>query len=83
MTSHNVAGVETDEVLAWISSYRDREGYPPSRREVASHFDVGLETTQRILRHLVDEGLLVVKPSGARAINITGAGMKIISENMI
>ena len=79
----NIAGVEADEVLGWICAYRDREGYPPSRREIATHFGVGLETTQRLLRHLVEEGLLVVKPAGARAINITGAGMKIISENMI
>lgn len=77
----NIAGVEADEVLAWISKYRDEEGYPPSRREIAEHFDVGLETTQRILRHLVEEKLLIVKPAGARAINITGAGMKIITEN--
>jgi len=78
----SIAGVNSNEVLAWIDTYRLTEGYPPSRREIADHFQVGLETTQRLLAELIDDGLLVVKPAGARAINITGAGMKIITENM-
>lgn len=81
--SDNIAGVESHEVLAWIDEYRKVEGYPPSRREIAEHFAVGLETTQRLLRYLVEEKLLIVKPTGARAINITGAGMKIISEDFV
>lgn len=77
----NIAGVKSHEVLAWIDEFRKAEGYPPSRREIAEHFQVGLETTQRLLSHLIEEKLLIVKPAGARAINITGAGMKIITED--
>ena len=78
----DIAGVDINAVLKWVDIYRAAEGYPPSRREIAEHFEVGLETTQRILGRLIEEGLLTVKPAGARSINITGAGMKIISENM-
>jgi len=80
--SSRFAGVDTDEVLTYIEQYRNTEGYPPSRREIAEHFEIGLETTQRMLGRMIEEGILVVKPGVSRAINITGAGMKIITEDL-
>jgi SOS-response transcriptional repressor LexA len=78
----NIAGVESEDVLRFIDEQRIADGYPPSRREIAQHFGIGLESTQRVLGGLIEEGLLIVTPGVSRAINITGTGMKIISENL-
>lgn len=77
-----IAGVDLEDVLVWIAKYRRARGYPPSRRELSAQFGVSLETTQRLLHQMVEEGLLVVTPGVSRAINVTGAAMKIISEDL-
>lgn len=69
-------------IVKWLSEYRDQHGFPPSRREVAAQFGMGLDTAQRSIEALVDEGLLEVKPGIPRGMNITGAGLKLVSDPM-
>lgn len=80
--SEQIADVELREVLAYIGWYREAYGYPPSRREMTERFGVSLHTAQRMLARLIEEGLLEVTPHIPRAINITRAGMKAITEDL-
>lgn len=79
--SEQMAGTGLDEVLRFIGEYRKAHGYPPSRREMTEKFGVSLHTAQRMLARLIEEGLLEVTPNIPRGVNITGAGMKAISED--
>jgi SOS-response transcriptional repressor LexA len=79
--NEQMAGADLGDVLRWIVGYRDSHGYPPSRRELTEHFGVSLNTAQRMLARMIEEGLLEVTPNIPRGINITGAGMKAISED--
>lgn len=77
----SMAGTDVVDVLRWIGEYRETHGYPPSRRELTERFGVSLHTAQRMLARLIEEGLLEVTPNIPRAVNITRAGMKAISED--
>lgn len=71
-----------EDVLRWLAEYRQAHGYPPSRREIAAHFGMGLSTVQDALAALTEEELLTVTPNIPRAMNITEAGMKLASSPM-
>lgn len=71
-----------EDVLRWLADYMASNGYPPSRREMAEHFGMGLSTVQETLADLVDEGLLAVTPRIPRAMRITEGGMKLASNPM-
>lgn len=77
-----IAGMTHGDVLGYISEYRDRYGWPPSRRDIAQRFGVSTSSVQLIMKEMIEQGLIQVAPGGARAINITGAGMAIITEPM-
>ena len=76
-----MAGAELSDVLKWIFEYRHYHGYPPSRREMTEQFGVSLHTAQRMLERMVEQGVLEVTPNIPRALNITRAGMKAVSED--
>lgn len=70
------------QMVRWLMEYREENGYSPSRREIAAHFEIGLDSAQRAIEDLVAEGLLDVTPNIPRAMNITGAGMKLARSKM-
>lgn len=78
----NSRKMESDELLAFIRSYTVEHRYPPSRREIADHFGVYPNAVNDRLRRLIDEGLIQVTPGISRSVNVTGAGMKMITETL-
>lgn len=75
-------GITPEELVVEIQRYRSEHGYSPSRREMAEQLDIGLESVQRALAKLIEDGLIETTPGVARSINITGTGMKIVTESM-
>ena len=75
--SHKQQAIPREQMVRWLMKYREENGYSPSRREIAAHFEIGLDKAQRAIEDLVAEGLLDVTPNIPRAMNITGAGMKL------
>lgn len=66
-------------MLAYIQMYTSKHGWPPSRREAAAHFGIGLESTQRILGQCVADGLVKVG-GGARQVTVTQRGERRIRQ---
>lgn len=77
-----IAGMNPGDVLGFVSRYREEHGWPPSRREIAQEFGVSTSSVQIILKEMIEQGLIQVAPGGARSINITGAGMKMVTRSM-
>jgi Mn-dependent DtxR family transcriptional regulator len=48
---------------------------------MTEQFGVSLHTAQRMLERMVEQGVLEVTPNIPRALNITRAGMKAVSED--
>jgi repressor LexA len=62
---------KTDTTLAFIESYIEERGYPPSYREIAK--GVGLASTGSVsdqLNRLVSEGRLSLTPGVARGMRV-------------
>lgn len=74
-------------VLRFIERCVRERGYPPSRQEIAEELELQSKgSTQPIMDRLVDKGLLRVATGDhrarTRAITITEAGMKAITEEL-
>jgi DNA-binding GntR family transcriptional regulator len=69
-------------MIGYIVEYRERNGMPPSVREIAERFGVAHGTAQNALRRMMDEGLLRRPPGVARGIQISEAGMKMLTETL-
>jgi SOS-response transcriptional repressor LexA len=75
--------------LRFIRKMVAERGYPPTRQEIADELELRSKgSTQPIIERLVERGLLVVakRPDGqradTRAITITEAGMKAITDEL-
>lgn len=64
--------------MTYIEQYTAKHSYPPSRRDLQYGMaeGVSLDTVQRLVNEMVDEGLIQVTPGVARSIVITGSVMK-------
>ena len=71
-----------EELLGFIRDHVDEHGYPPSNREIAAQFGMWPNAVQYRLRKMVEAGLIRATPGIARSVNITGAGMKMITERL-
>ena len=71
-------------VLRFMAKSIEERGYPPSRAEIAEHLEqlASRGATQPIIDRMRDAGLITVAPGVARAIVITEAGMKALSEEL-
>lgn len=58
----------TAAILAYIRSYHLRQGYAPTRREMAHHFHLSTSVVSHHLRLLQDAGKLTVARDIARGI---------------
>jgi repressor LexA len=64
------------QILDYLRSFQTAHGYPPSFREVASHFKINLGTVQDHLKALTRKGYLtreVNRSRGLRLIPLSGA----------
>lgn len=71
------------DALAYIREHVQQHGYPPTVREVGRR--CGYESTSgahNLLQKLVDRGLITVRQGTPRAMTITDAGMKELSETL-
>ena len=69
--------------LRFIQQHVTEHGYPPSRAEIAQHLGgLAPSTAQLVIEHLKSKGLVVVRPASPRAITITEAGMKAMTEGL-
>ena len=73
---------DSESMVRYIVDYRNENGMPPSVREIAEEFGVGRQTAQNTLRRMMDEGLLRRPPGVARGIQISEAGMKMLTETL-
>lgn len=62
--------------MEFIHDYINSHGYAPSRREVQEALGVSLDTAQRLIKEMVEEGLITIAPGIGRSIVITGSVMK-------
>jgi repressor LexA len=63
-------------------SVRER-GYPPSRSEIAEHLGMAAKgSTQPVIERMKEQGLIRVERHSPRAITITEAGMKALTEGV-
>jgi repressor LexA len=62
-----------ENVLIFLKNYLREEGFPPTLREIASHFGLkGPKSPQKTLKVLEKKGYLRRIPGGSRAIEILG-----------
>ena len=76
-------------VLRFIERCMRERGYPPSRQEIAEELELQSKgSTQPIMDRLVEQGLLRIPKTEqgqravVRAVTITEAGMKAITEEL-
>lgn len=82
MNSH-IPPVTDEQVVAWMHDFVNRNGYPPSVREVAAF--TGYKSSadgHRILLRLQSKGLIERAPTVNRGIRIRTARMKADTEEM-
>lgn len=73
---------EYDEIVRFIERFKATNGYPPTVREVAAEWDVSADSAHKQLRKMIDAGLIQVTPGLSRSMNVTGAGMKMLTEEL-
>lgn len=61
---------QIEAVVALIRSHVDRNGYPPSVRQLAAFLEVSPSTVHKRLTQAVEQGLIERVPGVARAIRI-------------
>ncbi len=60
-----------NEILTLIRDYQTKHGYPPSLRELASHFKVYPNSIQDHLKALIKKGYLKREPNRSRGVSLT------------
>lgn len=70
------------EILIAIREITEDQGYPPSVRELARFFGVGVQTMHNHLSRLRAEQQLRSAPGIPRSLSLTPAGMKTATEAM-
>ena len=58
------------EVLTFISSYTDTNGYPPTVREISEHFEISIRAVQDHILALQKKGFLSQAQKRARSIKV-------------
>ena len=58
------------EVLTFISSYTDANGYPPTVREISEHFGISIRAVQDHILALQKKGFLSQAQKRARSIKV-------------
>lgn len=64
--------ITTLAVYTFIRAYLEKEGYPPSLREIATGCFIGRSTLYRHLDRLETLGCLIRQPGQARSLSLTG-----------
>lgn len=59
-----------NEVWGFILGYLSDNGYPPTRREIATHMDITVPGVQNHLAMMVDKGYLKINERAWRGIEI-------------
>lgn len=67
------------QVLMFIDWYIKRNGYPPSRVEIASAISAAPNTANHYVAKLCKQGLLIKQAKVYRAIKVTNKGKRAIS----
>lgn len=73
--------VQEQQVVDFIREHFEREGYPPSMRQIASVIGHSHSTAHGVVKRLVKEGILEVTP-GIRSVRIRSGGMKAVDEHI-
>lgn len=75
--AHERKAIGLDFIRAFIATH----GYAPTRREVQEAIGAkSVDTAQKLIDMMVEEGLITTAPGIARSIVITGAVMKQMNE---
>lgn len=67
------------EILRWVASYIDRQGYPPTRRDICRGFKFASpNAAQDYMTQLKRRGLVTYTERASRTIRLTPAGIELI-----
>lgn len=72
-----------DEILAVVGEVAVRHGKPPSVRDLAEKFDVGVATMHSYLHKLAEEGVVEWAPGKHRSLKCTQAGSLELSRRVV
>jgi len=61
-----VAKVYPYQIVDFLRDYHKEHGYPPSIREMADHFGIGVSTTHRHLQHLIVQREVIAQAGRSR-----------------
>jgi Mn-dependent DtxR family transcriptional regulator len=64
------------QTLVFIRDYQKEWGIPPSRTEIAEHFDICVTAAQQRVRSMVSMGAIELYPGVSRGIYITAKGKR-------
>ncbi|MFC1770799.1 transcriptional repressor LexA [Candidatus Margulisiibacteriota bacterium] len=70
-TAKSVLTAKQKEVLSFICDFSDVEGYPPTYKEIAKHFNFSSEGTVRTHLILLEKKGCIIREGKARGIKIT------------
>lgn len=60
------------EILEYIRTYIDAEGFPPTRAEIAQAFEFSPNAAEGHLQALQRRGAITIKPAISRGIKVMG-----------
>ena len=58
------------EIFTFIKKYIKKNSYPPSRREIADHFEIQPNAVTDFIKILIKKGKISVAPEVARGIRV-------------
>jgi repressor LexA len=59
-------------LLAYISRFVQAHGYPPTYRQMASHFRCNVNNVQGLISRLVKAGAIAMEPGRGRTMRVIG-----------
>lgn len=69
-----------EKIVKFIIDYSEKNGYPPTMREVANEIDVSSSSTiHKILHACQEDGLIVITKGILRSMKVTPKGKELIS----
>ena len=70
------------EVLSFLDKFIRKYSYPPSRTEIAEHFEFNQNSVTGHLGALIDKGYIERVADRARALSITAKGKRALREQI-
>lgn len=68
------------KIVEFILSYSEKNGYPPTMREIANEIEISSSSTiHKILHACQEDGLIIITKGILRSMKVTPEGKELIS----